>query len=56
MEHRDDVILPVQNMLAETDGQAINAREMSRHATLEERAFLRRFKSAPDGVFAEPAE
>lgn len=46
MEHGDDAILSVQKMLAETDGQAINVREMSRHAKLEERTFLRRFKSA----------
>ncbi|MDM9625194.1 helix-turn-helix domain-containing protein [Rhizobium sp. S152] len=46
MDHGDDAILSVQHMLRDTEGQAIDVAHMSRHAKLEERTFLRRFKSA----------
>jgi transcriptional regulator GlxA family with amidase domain len=46
LDHGDEAILIVQKLLGEAEGEAINIREMSRHARLEERTFLRRFKSA----------
>ncbi len=46
VDHGDDAILSVQNMLQSIDGKPINVFQMSREAKLEERTFLRRFKSA----------
>lgn len=44
--HGDDAILAVQHMLNAIDGQPISISEMTDKAKLEERTFLRRFKSA----------
>lgn len=45
-DHGDDAILAVQRMLQAIDGQPVNVLQMSQEAKLEERTFLRRFKSA----------
>ncbi len=44
--HGDETILKVQHWLQAKGGNAVSVADMARHACLEERTFLRRFKTA----------
>lgn len=46
LTHNDEAIVKVQRWLQRTNARAVTVADMAKHARLEERTFLRRFKAA----------
>jgi transcriptional regulator GlxA family with amidase domain len=46
LTHNDEAIVKVQHWLQRTNARAVTVADMAKHARLEERTFLRRFKAA----------
>lgn len=56
LDHDDEPILRVQRWLAESAGNDVAVSDMARHASMEERTFLRRFKRATGMAPSEYAQ